>query len=361
MDRIRSKVLTMSELAERALRQCVDALVRRDRQIAYAVILRDLFIDEQEKEIDRLCLEFLVRRQPVAGPLRFAFAAIKINLELERVGDYAESIARQVVKLITMGAEFPSDPFRAIAEMSIPMLRDAVDAYARGDEALARGVILREEAVDLQKRQLNAQMIELFKGNKLPLEALNCLITIARRFERVSDQARNIAMETLYVCTGHYAKHGGADVFRILFVDEFGSCRSQIAEAIAEGLKQPRFEFASAGMEPRPVDPATAGYLRAMGSDPQRAVPRAVVQVPDLDRYHVIAFLSPGAKRAFPQRPQKRIFLEWFVDDPSQATGTPEEIRAAYDRTRRELEGHIRDLVDAILGREEQKQKEDRG
>lgn len=357
MDRLRGKIAEMAVLGERALRQCVDALVRGDRQLAYAVILRDLFIDEQEKEIDRLCLEFLVRRQPVAQPLRFAFAAIKIDLELERVGDYAESIARQIVKLVQMEAVFPAESFVGIADMAIPMLRDAVQAFTQGDAGLARSVIEREEAVDLQKRSMNAALVTLFKENKITLEALNALSTIARRFERVSDQARNIAVEALYVCTGHYAKHGSGDAFRILFVDEFGSCRSQIAEAIASGLKVPRFEFASAGMDPRAVDPVTAEYLRSMGADPARAIPRAVVQVPDLDRYHVIAFLSPGAKRAFPQRPMKRIFLEWFVDDPSQAAGTPEEVRAGYDRTRRTLEGHIRDLVDAILGKEQMKLK----
>src|SRR2546425_10500922 len=89
----------MAGLAERSLRSSLQALVERNRQLAYAIILRDQYIDEMEKEIDRLCLEFLVRQQPVALHLRFAYATIKINLELERIGDYAESIARQVLKI----------------------------------------------------------------------------------------------------------------------------------------------------------------------------------------------------------------------------------------------------------------------
>src|SRR6185369_12974081 len=94
------KVSEMGGLAEQALRDCLSALRNRNRQLAYTVILRDSRIDELEKEVDRLCLEFLVRQQPVAGPLRFAYSTIRINLELERVGDYAESIARQVLKEI---------------------------------------------------------------------------------------------------------------------------------------------------------------------------------------------------------------------------------------------------------------------
>ena len=97
IERIRAKVRQMGSLAEAALKTSMRALVERNRQTAYSVIVRDQRIDELEKEIDRLCLEFIVRQQPVAGTLRFAYAAIKINSELERVGDYAESIARQVV------------------------------------------------------------------------------------------------------------------------------------------------------------------------------------------------------------------------------------------------------------------------
>ena len=95
IDTIRSKVERMAGLAQSALSDSVSALLKKNGQLAYSVILRDQEIDEYEKEIDRLCLEFLIRQQPVAGSLRFVYATIKINLELERIGDYAESIARR--------------------------------------------------------------------------------------------------------------------------------------------------------------------------------------------------------------------------------------------------------------------------
>src|SRR5262245_57502857 len=97
IDRIRGKVGEMCAEAEQALRNCLKAMRERNRTLAYSVILHDQRIDELEKEVDRLCLEFLVRQQPVAGLLRMAYATIRINLELERVGDYAEGIARQVL------------------------------------------------------------------------------------------------------------------------------------------------------------------------------------------------------------------------------------------------------------------------
>src|SRR4030042_1221097 len=105
IDRIRDHIMEMSRLTEKSLNDCIKALKEDNHQLAYAIILRDQYIDEKEKEIDRLCIEFIIRQQPVAGPLRFAYSAIKINLEIERVGDYAESIARHLLKL----RKHPSD------------------------------------------------------------------------------------------------------------------------------------------------------------------------------------------------------------------------------------------------------------
>ena len=140
IERIRGEVREMSAVAERSLRDCVRAFVDDNRQLAYAVILRDQYIDEKEKAIDQLCLEFLVRQQPAGAHLRFAYSTIKINLELERVGDYAESVARQVVKL----GKLPQPPetlkqwIVEMADRAIPMLHDAVEAFVRQDVELAK-------------------------------------------------------------------------------------------------------------------------------------------------------------------------------------------------------------------------------
>ena len=126
IERIRQKVREMGGLAVVSLKSCMKALIERNRQVAYSVIVRDQRIDELEKEIDRLCLEFIVRQQPVAGTLRFAYAAIKINSELERVGDYAESMARQILMLSDLEFTFPSSLISGRANntslASLPML-----------------------------------------------------------------------------------------------------------------------------------------------------------------------------------------------------------------------------------------------
>jgi phosphate transport system protein len=351
IERIRLHIREMSSLAERALRDGVQALTEGDRQRAYAVILRDQYIDEKEKEIDRLCLEFLVRQQPVGVHLRLAYSAIKINLELERVGDYAESVARQLLRLARLP---PPDPIREriveMADLAIPMLHDAIDAFVRQDPILAKGVILVEPAVDALLGRLNGDLLQALRGQTILPEMLEPLVNIGRRFERVADQARNVSMETLYMCTGEYAKHPGAETFRILFVGEHNACRSQMAEAIAQSLGQPKFIFSSAGVDPQAIDARTLAFMKEKGFDVSRMVPKAIHQVPNLDHYQVIVGVAKEAQQAFPRSPRKTVYVDWSIEDPSRVQGSPEEVRPAYEATFQFLSSHVRDLVGAVLG-----------
>jgi len=189
IERIRGEIRDMSAIAERSLRDCARAFVEDDRQLAYAVILRDQYIDEKEKAIDQLCLEFLVRQQPVGTHLRFAYSAIKINLELERVGDYAESVARQVVKLdkFDPAPDVLKQWITEMAERSIPMLHEAIEAFVTQDAERAEKAMEAEPAVDALKRKFNAEVINLVREQKIPPEAIAHLMTIGRRFERVAE------------------------------------------------------------------------------------------------------------------------------------------------------------------------------
>jgi phosphate transport system protein len=351
IDRIRRKVTEMGALAERALKRCLRALGERNRQLAYSVILRDQSIDELEKEIDRLCLEFIVLQQPVAGTLRFAYATIKINLELERVGDYAESIARQILNVC--GTEAPALPIERIAEianLAIPMLHDSVSAFVNQDPELARRAMASEEAVDRLRHVAGSEFVQAMQHGKLSIETMMSMMNIVNRFERVADQAMSICQEALYAYTGEYTKHPGTDVFRVLFVDQHNSCRSQLAEAAGRALNQPKFVFASAGLEPKDLDPGTVAFLREKGMDPSRQAPRAVAQVPNIEHFQVIIALSEEARQAFPDPPTKVVCLDWSVRDPSTVKGTPVEVKAAYEETYGFLRAHLGDLVDAILG-----------
>lgn len=338
----------MARLDERALQLCLSALRDRSRQLAYSVILGDRRIDELEKEVDRLCLEFLVRQQPVAGTLRFAYSTIRINLELERIGDYAESIARQTLKLVGMDVEVPIARFEEIAGLSIPMLHDAIQAFVAQDPDLARRTMEVEEAVDVLKSRLNKDLVALFRESKLPFESLNPLMMISRRLERVSDQAKNICVEVVYMCTGEYSRHQGMEAFRLLFVGDNNACRSQLGEAIGNSLGQSDFIFASAGLHPSPIQDETRQFLQSKGLDPSRLQPKSIEQVPNLEHFHVIVGVAPDVLKAFPRGPRKAVLLDWSLADPSATVGNPEDRRAAYEKAYEFLRTHLVDLMEAV-------------
>lgn len=349
IDRIRAQVTEMGSLAGQSLKDCLQALLDNDPQLAYAIILRDQYVDQKEKEIDRLCLEFLLRQQPVAGTLRFVYSTIRISLELERVGDYAESIARQIVKLNQLAVAIPRDEMAEIANGAITMLAQSLRAFISQDAELARRTLAVEEKIDLLKSNLIKGFIGLHTQGKLPLEAIDPLSMIVRRFERVADQAQEICKETLYDCTGEYTKHPGTETFQVLFVDDTASGAAAIAEAIAHNLGEPKFEFASAGLDPRPMPATTAAFLRAKGCDPAALIPRSLQQVPNIDHFSLIVVLSPAVRRFFPRRPNKGILLEWIVEDPAKANASPEQNAAAHEAAYNALKGSITALVQAIL------------
>jgi phosphate transport system protein len=323
-----------------------------NRKLAYSVILRDQYIDALEKELDQLCLQFLVRQQPVAGHLRFVYAAFKINQELERIGDYAESISRQV--LVVSQLEEPPDfsKFEQIAHLSIPMLHDAIQAFVDQNPDLARTTMEIENQADEVRDRINEELFQLRQEGKLPLEALTPLMTIARRYERVADQSKNICEEVLYMCTGEYAKHKGTKTIRILFVGEGNACRSQMAEAIAESLKKPQFEIASAGIDPQPLDEETVRFMGEKGIDISGRHPKSLEEIGKLEDYEVVVVFGEAKEKAFPKPPSKTVGLDWTIPDPSRRTGTPAEIRAAYEEAYEYLRTQILDLVQAILGEE---------
>jgi len=347
MNQIVAKVRQMASLVEDALLGSMKALAELNRQTAYSVILRDQRIDELEKEIDRLCLEFIIRQQPVAKTLRFAYAVIKINSALERVGDYAESMARQTLVLCSQDVRVPFERFEQISSLAIPMLHGAVEAFVAQDPEGARAAMRTEEEVDRLRHQLGVDLVHMPQRNELPIKALSPLLSIMNRLERSADQAKDICQEVLYMCTGEYLKHAGSDTFRVLFVDDDNSCASQIAEAVGHSLANPRFVFWSAGLRREPVDAGMVSFLRDKHIDLSGASSKAVNQVPHMEHFQAIVALSSNARQVFPAPPTKAVCLDWSeATSHETATGSvkPKDYAALYDF----LAQHVRDLVQAV-------------
>jgi len=352
IDLIREKLVEMALLDEQALKRACQAVLTRDRQLAYSVILRDQDVDTLDSEIDRLCQQFLVRHQPAAGHLRFVYSAAKIVGDLERVGDYAESIARQLLMVSSLSFDLPPDCFNELASLAIPMVSNAVRAFVDKDADLAHTTMAGEPKVNRIRDRVTAELMEWSEQGRLPLEALPPLINVARRLERVSDQATNICEEALYFATGVYSRHVPREGFRVLFIDDANACLSLMAEEIARRLEAPRFAFDSAGTAPGPIDPGTVRFLAGKGIDVSQRVPKAIADVPRFDQLQVIVALSKNVPAAS-RKPFKALAVDWLVGDPSKVRGTRQEVQAAYEQAFESLTHHIRDLVQAILGNDE--------
>jgi phosphate transport system protein len=353
MDLIRAKVREMGDQCDRALTGAVSALVRGDRQGAYVVVLRDRCIDDLEEQLDRLCLEFLVRQQPAGGPLRFAYGAIKISTELESIGDHAEVIARRTLQFAPARPDIPFGEFEEMARISAGMLRDAVRAFTEGDSELARTTMLTEPVVDRMRKRLDISLQRRERAGEFDLTTLQLLTTISRRLERVSDKARNICAEALYASTGTFVKHRAPEVIRILFVDQHNHCRSQMAEAIAGRYSHPRLLFTSAGLDPRGIDPRLGPFLAGKGFDIGHHRPKSFDQVPNLEHYHVVVAFDEGAYYAqrFRQGRTRTVCFDWVVDDPSLVED-PAAAESAYEGAFALIETQLKELVDALVQNE---------
>ncbi|HXK60864.1 MAG TPA: PhoU domain-containing protein, partial [Acidobacteriota bacterium] len=243
------------------------------------------------------------------------------------------------------------DRYREMTSLVIPMLRDAARAFVDQDPDLARKTMKSESEADRFRTIINTEVVQYRQEGRIPLEAMTPLLTIARRLERVSDQADNLCEEVIYACTGEYSKHKGADFFRVLFVDQHNSCLSQIAEAVANSLGEPKFLFTSAGIDPKPMHPETAEFLKERGLDVSHHKSKGIDQVPNLDYYQVVIAFGPETLNAI-RMPGKTVLLDWNLEDPCALSQSPEQAKAAFERAYKFMEQHLRDLTQAMLGAE---------
>ena len=209
-----------------------------------------------------------------------------------------------------------------------------------------------DHKVDDVRYSIHHDLVELSQKKQIPADHLPPLMIIASRFEPVADQSCNICEDVLYMTTGENVKHVGKEVFRVLFVDERDACRGQIAEGIGNALGHERFEFHSAGIDPKlmNIDDRTISFMSDKGIDISAQTSQYINQILNVDDYSVIVALCEEAEQAFPPPPSKTVAIRWNIADPSKLKGSEKEISTAYQQTYEYLDSHIKDLVEAIIG-----------
>lgn len=207
VDKLKQDLLALCVLVEDQTQRAVRALLDRDLHAAKEVERRDAEIDQREVEVEEDCLRVLALYQPVAGDLRFIVAALKINNDLERIGDLAVNLARKAATFASLTPmEIPFD-LAGMWRKTQAMLRDSLDSLVNLDPALAENVCLRDDEVDRCKRNIRLKCTEMIRQDPNLTAALLTLMAASRNLERIADQATNIAEEVIYMVEGKIVRH----------------------------------------------------------------------------------------------------------------------------------------------------------
>lgn len=208
LDKIKKKILSLGALVEERVRLTSAAVDNRDAAIAQKIIDTDWEIDEMEVDVEEECLKLLALHQPVAVDLRFIATVIKINNDLERIGDQAVNIAERVLTIAKRpGMDFVFD-YAPMAEKAEAMLKMSLDALVNMDVEMAFKVITLDDEVDAIKTLAYDRIKEAIKNNPGRVGYLVNLLLISRHLERLADHATNIAEEVIYLIEGEIVRHG---------------------------------------------------------------------------------------------------------------------------------------------------------
>jgi phosphate transport system protein len=207
LSQLRERLLGMGGYAEQRVRSAIEALVRRDPDLAMSVVTGDEPLNALHKEIDDHCFKLLALRQPLAVDLRTILAAVKINTDLERIGDLAVNIGEAVCRYLNHSPVKALIDIPRMAALAEQMLRDALDSYLRRDAALAQSVLERDSELDGLKEQVFRELLTYMLQSPQTVEPSLDLILISRHLERIGDHATNIAEDVIFVVLARDVRH----------------------------------------------------------------------------------------------------------------------------------------------------------
>lgn len=202
--RLRGLIGEMGGLAEVAIQESLDALVRGDEELAAKVVERDAKLDELEMQVDKLAVRLIALRAPMADDLREVIAALKISGVVERIGDYSKNIAKRVGNIEGRSRFEPLTLLPAMGELASEMVHDVLTAYAARDPELAKEVIAADEKVDAFYNSIFRNLVSYMVENPATISSAAQLLFVARNLERIGDHATNVAEMVHFAATGTY-------------------------------------------------------------------------------------------------------------------------------------------------------------
>lgn len=204
METLNNELIKMGELIEKAIEMAVTALIKQDTDLAQQAIDFDEVIDNQEKEIESLCMKLLLRQQPVAKDLRLISSALKMITDMERIGDHASDISEITLLLSKESYIKNLEHIQQMAKETTVMVVKSIDAFVGKNMEMAKEVIASDDVVDNLFNTIKKDLIDLIADNLRDGEQAADLLMIAKYFERIGDHATNIAEWVIFSITGYH-------------------------------------------------------------------------------------------------------------------------------------------------------------
>ncbi len=348
LNEIREKVLGVSCKVEDQVRDGIHAILTFEKDLAYRIILGDREVNRRILELDRLCHAFVVRHLPVAGHLRFVSAVLRLDVALERVGDYAVVACREAVRLSGPPPTTVARDIELISQQARRALSQALKAFHDNDLELARSTFGLAAQLDATYEKVFDDLIAAGERRERPLRDVFSMLRIMNVVQRVGDQAENIARETLFTVAGETKE---PKTYRILFVDRRNDCESLMAEAYARKAFHEAGEYASAGWEPAAgTNPMLHRFLDRQGMDARGLSPKKLVPPKEEPRhYHVIIALEKGVREHLGQIPFKSVYLEWDLGlrpEHGEEALSDKRLQDLYET----IAFRLRDLMETLRG-----------
>ncbi len=343
---IRRRVAAVGDRVGRAIGTAVEGLLGRDEPTCARVVLGDLPVNRETRALNKLCHVFIARHLPSGSHLRFVSAVLQMNIAIERIGDYAVTVAREGVQLTQTPPDAFAREIRQLTRQATSVLECALRAFSEGNADLARAT--KPQTADTNRAYDRVYRDLLERGDELPLPDAFALLTVAYRLQRVNGQAKNICEETLFELTGETKP---PKRYRILFVDARDTLVAPLAVALARKSFPESGRYDSAGYQAGDrIAPELEDLAQALSLDLGDLTPQ---QLPtdhdDLDRYHAIVGLSPKVREHIKGLPYTTVYLEWKL--PLLANGA--EGGAVADQLRElsvQLNSEIHDLMVTMRG-----------
>jgi phosphate transport system protein len=210
LDDLRNKLLSLGGKVETQIATSVRALAERDSALAESVVAADREVNRLEVDIDEACRRLLVLRQPAASDLRFITTALKIVVDLERIGDLAVNIAERAIDLNQSPPLKPVHDLTRLAELCQKQVRAALDAFVDGDVEKAEAVIKGDDLLDAVYHNLFNELVALMMEDPRNIRRANSLLFVAKHLERLGDHATNVAEMVIYMVRGTDVRHPGS-------------------------------------------------------------------------------------------------------------------------------------------------------